>query len=87
MSSNAARNAENKYTGINLNAAAKLEKEEAERAYFFWKLAQGSNRRMRENPAKYEAEFRQRYANYHAKRGGTRRKHTRKYKKTYRKRR
>lgn len=80
------RNAENKYTGINLNAAAKLDQEGAEHAYFMWKMTQGTTGDQRKNPAKYEAAFRQRYANYLARRGGTRRRHKRKHKKTQRRR-
>jgi len=82
------KNAENKYTGINLNAAAALEQQNNDRGYFMWKLSQTQTKKQRNNPAKYEEEFRQRYKNYLAGRGGSRRKHrrTRKHKKTHRRR-
>ena len=82
----AEQEAENKYTGINSDAAAALEQKDNDNGYFSWKLSQRQTPEQRQNPAKYEAEFRQRYANYLAKRGGTRRRHRRKNKKTQKRR-
>lgn len=79
--------AEKNSTGMNANSPANLEQQPSNNGYFLWKLSQRQTKEQRNNPAKYDAEFRKRYENYLAKRGGTRRKHGRKNKKTYRKRR
>jgi hypothetical protein len=80
-----AEEAEKKYTGINLNAAAKLEKASANKGYFSWKLSQLQTKDQRNHPDKYDAQFRERYEHHLARHGGTRRKHkaSRKYKSSH----